>query len=90
MDMASAGRVEAGGAFDPIFSLTSDQKTFDGKKYYTQNNADLTIPTWYGVSLYGGVQNNLGTFLDAEKSPGLYTYAGVNVSVLKNLILDKF
>ncbi len=89
MDMASAGRVEAGGAFDPIFSLTSDQKTFDGKKYYTQNNADLTIPTWYGVSLYGGVQNNLGTFLDAEKSPGLYTYAGVNVSVLKNLILDK-
>jgi hypothetical protein len=43
--------LQARGAFDPILSHYSAQKTLDGKNYFTSQNPELSIPTWYGIEL---------------------------------------
>ena len=77
------------GAFDPAFYISSSQKTFDGKNYYTYTNPELKIPTWYGIELKAGLENNKGSLLNSESTTGKTSYAGVQVPLAKNLLIDK-
>lgn len=86
---ARAQKLEAGGAFDPILDANVDRKTFDGKSYYVKPEAGLTIPTWFGVEVYGGISDYSGTYLNAEETSGIMSYTGLKLPVLKNLYFDK-
>lgn len=88
IEMASAEILAARGAFDPYFYLNSDQKTFDGKRYYQHTNPELKIPTWYGIELKAGLENNTGEFLNSESTFGKTSYAGISVSLARNLVID--
>ena len=79
----------ARGGFDPSLYLTSDQKTLDGKNYYQYNNAELKIPTWYGIEVKAGLDNNDGQYLNRESTAGQISYLGVSVPLIKNLVMDK-
>ncbi len=89
IEKARAGIVVARGGFDPAVYLNSEQKTFDGKYYYQYTNPELKIPTWYGVEVKAGLENNGGEFLNRETSSGKSSYLGVSVPLAKNLVMDR-
>jgi outer membrane protein TolC len=82
-------KTEALGAFDPIISANSDQKSLDQKNYFTYQNAEIQIPTWYGIEVYSGIENNRGLFTNPETSLGNLAYLGLSVPIGRDLILDK-
>ncbi len=75
--------------FDPSFYLNTDQKTFDGKNYYSYINPELKIPTWYGIEIKAGLENNGGQYLNSEASDGKTSYIGLSLPLGKNLLMDK-
>ena len=87
--MASANLTVARAGFDPSFYIESDQKTFDGKNYYQYTNPELKIPTWYGIEVKAGLENNSGQFLLSESTVGQSSYLGITMPLAKNLLMDK-
>ena len=88
IEKAKAGILMARGGFDPLAYVNSDQKTFDGKLYYRYTNPELKIPTWYGIELKAGLENNNGVFLNEETTSGKTSYVGVAVPLAKGLLMD--
>lgn len=81
----------AKGGFDPYIQGSIDQKQYDDKKYYNYTNAGLKVPTWFGVTVKSGIDNNSGTFLNPENtnpSKGLW-YAGISVPLGQGLLIDE-
>ena len=60
IDLSKASLTSVRGAFDPAFYVANDQKTFDGKNYFFYSNPEIKIPTWYGIEIKGGLENNYG------------------------------
>lgn len=89
IDMARADLQTIRGAFDPVLYYNNDQKTFDGKTYFNYSNAEMAVPTWLGVEIYAGAENNFGDFLNTESTLGRTSYAGISIPLLKDLVLDK-
>lgn len=89
VDLARAGLLSVRGNFDPVLAFNNDRKTFDGKNYYNYTNAEVVIPTWFGVELYGGLENNFGDNTNREITLGQSSYAGISIPLLKDLVLDK-
>jgi outer membrane protein TolC len=81
----------ARGAFDPYLYGNINQKYFDEKSYYSLIGAGLKIPTWYGVEVEAGYDQNRGEFLNPEKNlpqDGLWN-AGISISLGKGLFIDE-
>lgn len=89
IERAAADITSARGGFDPSVYVNSEQKTFDGKNYYSYTNPELKIPTWYGIEIKAGMENNGGQFLNSEVSTGQTSYIGIAVPLAKNLIIDR-
>ncbi len=89
IDFASSGVRATRGAFDPSLYTQAERKTFDQISYYNYNNAELRIPTWYGVDIKAGTEDNLGQKFNPELTPGKNNYLGISLPVLKGLLLDK-
>lgn len=89
VDIATQQLLAGRGILDPSIYFSSDKKTFDGKNYYNYQNAELKIPTWFGVDFYAGLENNGGSFTNDELTLGKSSYAGVMVPLAKNLIYDR-
>lgn len=89
VDMAEANLQASRGAFDPSFYSRNERKTFDGKNYYNYSNPELKIPTWFGINVKAGFENNQGDKINPEITPNRSTYVGVTFPVLKGLLLDQ-
>jgi len=89
IEIAKAAITTARGGFDPSVYVSTEQKTFDGKNYYNYVNPELKIPTWYGIEIKAGLENNGGQFLNSESSAGQSSYAGLSVPLAKNLLMDR-
>lgn len=89
IDLSKANLLSTRGAFDPAFYINNDQKTLDGKNYFFYSNPELKIPTWYGIEIKGGLENNYGDKLSVESTFGKSSYMGVSIPLLKDLIIDK-
>ena len=89
VDAARAQLLSIRGNFDPVVFLNNDQKTFDGKNYFNYNNAELAVPTWFGVEVYAGLENNFGDLITTEATTGASSYAGISLPLLRDLVLDK-
>ncbi|MFZ6052468.1 TolC family protein [Halocola ammonii] len=79
------------GAFDPKAFADISQKYFRQQEYYSLINGGLKIPTWFGVELVGGYEENEGQYLNPEDNTpaaGLY-YAGISVPVGQGLFIDE-
>jgi outer membrane protein TolC len=79
------------GAFDPKIGLSLNQKEFDDKQYYSVLDAALKIPTWLGLDVVAGFEQNRGEFLNPEKNTpfnGLW-FAGVSVPIGQGLFFDQ-
>lgn len=87
-EKAVAGIQIAKGAFDPVFDVEANTKTFDGKNYYRYNNGEIKIPLPIG-DFKTGIENNAGQFLNSEVTTGRSSYAGVEIPLVKNVLIDK-
>ena len=75
--------MKARGSFDPKLYNNLGQKYFEGKEYFSLLDAGLKVPTWFGVELKAGLEQNRGIYLDPENntpSSGLW-YAGISLPV---------
>lgn len=89
VEIAKAERLSAKAVFDPQLAFASAGKNFDQVDYYSGQEYQLTIPAWYGVDIYGGVENNNGSKLNSEKTKGSMSYAGVSLDLVRSFVLDK-
>ena len=83
--------LQSRGGFDPELYASANQKEFEGTDYYQHLDGGIKIPTWFGLSFLGGIEQTDGTFLNPERTlpaNGL-TYAGVNLSLGQGLLMDK-
>jgi outer membrane protein TolC len=81
----------ARGSFDPKLWMDLDQKYFEEKQYYSHLDGGLKIPTWFGVELNSGYEQNEGVFLDPENGTpgGGLLYAGVSLPLGQGLFIDE-
>lgn len=82
---------KARGAFDPYIYGSYNQKNYDQKNYYQLLDGGLKVPTWFGVELKTGYEQNRGLFLGSENTVpnnGLW-YAGISLPVGKGLFIDE-
>lgn len=88
---ADANTLIARGAFDPKLFYDFRNKFYDSKSYYTLANGGFNIPTWYGVELKGGYEQNEGPYVNPENTvpdQGLL-YAQISFPLLQGLIIDE-
>lgn len=86
---ADAALLTQRGAFDPVISGGGNDKTFDGTNYYRNNTAQLSIPTWYGIEIQTGIEYLSGNRINPEETLGKTSFAGISISLAKNLLMDK-
>lgn len=79
------------GGFDPKLEGNVQQKYYDGKQYYSYLHGGLKIPTWFGIDIMAGYDNNEGYRLNNESytpSLGLWN-AGVSVNLGQGMFIDQ-
>jgi outer membrane protein TolC len=76
------------GAFDPSVSLSNDSKTLDEKTYFNYYNSELSYQTPFAVKLKTGLDQSRGSFINPELTNGNLGYFGVELPLLKGLLLD--
>lgn len=83
--------LKARGGFDPKVSYDFNQKYYGDKLYYSLSDAQLKVPTWYGLSLKTGLEQNRGAYLDpqgATPQNGLW-YGGIEANLGNGLFIDE-
>ncbi len=91
IDAAQANLMMARGGFDPKIEVDFSQKQFKDQEYYSILNSSFKIPTWYGVEIKAGFDNNEGVYLNPEnKTPnqGL-TSLGISVPLGQGLFINQ-
>ncbi len=80
----------ARGGFDPRFVVDYKGKEYKGKEYYNLLDAQLQIPTWYGLKLKGGFQQSQGNYVNPQNQvpeAGLFQ-AGLMLSLGEGLWIN--
>lgn len=87
----SAAVQAARGNFDPKLYTTIGQKQFNGSEYYSMVDAGVKAPTWFGVELNAGYEQNRGAYLNPElNTPGAGLWsAGISLPVGQGLLIDR-
>ena len=78
------------GGFDPILYGNYRTKDFKDTEYYDALQAGIEIPTWMGISLLAGYEDNQGAFLNPEATvpqSGLIN-AGISAQLGSGLLMD--
>ena len=81
INKAQAGLMAARGAFDPKIAVDFDKKQFKGTEYYSLLNSSFKIPTWYGIEIKAGFEQNEGYYLNPENTVPNTGLASVGISV---------
>ncbi|MDL2145002.1 TolC family protein [Flavobacterium tructae] len=88
---AQANLMMARGGFDPKIEVDFSQKKFKDKEYYSILNSSFKIPTWYGIELKAGFDNNEGVYLNPENTTpnqGLTSF-GISVPIGQGLFINQ-
>ena len=88
---AQANLMMARGGFDPKIEVDFDKKQFKNTEYYSVLNSSFKIPTWYGIEIKAGFDQNEGVFLNPEKSipnTGLTSF-GINIPLAQGLLINQ-
>lgn len=91
INKAQANLMMARGAFDPKIKIDFSNKQFENSEYYSILNSNFIIPTWYGIELKAGFENNEGIYLNPENTvpiEGLTSF-GINVPLGQGLFINQ-
>lgn len=89
VERAAAALTAARGNFDPVAEMDFANKELGGTEYYRYSNAEIKIPTITGITVKSGFENSEGKYINPELTNGVASYIGVEVPLLKGLLLDK-
>ena len=78
---AQANLMMSRGGFDPKLELDYDKKQFQGTEYYSILNSSFKIPTWYGIEVKAGFDDNEGYYLDPQNKTPYNGLASLGISV---------
>lgn len=83
--------LQSRGGFDPQIYAQSLGKSFEQSEYYRVLDGGVKIPTWFGIELYAGMEQNDGTYLNPERTlpPNGLTYTGISATLGQGLFMDK-
>lgn len=81
----------ARGGFDPKLFADWQQKSFDGKNYFTIGEGGFKIPTWFGLELKGTFSATNGIYLNPENNlpEAGQAVAGIKASLGQGLWIDE-
>lgn len=68
INKAQANLMMARGGFDPKIEVDFSQKQFKQSEYFSILNSSFKIPTWYGIEIKAGFDNNEGIYLNPENT----------------------
>ena len=91
INKAQANLMMARGGFDPKIEVDFSKKQFKDTEYYSILNSSFKIPTWYGIEIKAGFDNNEGIYLNPENTvpnQGL-TSLGVTVPLGQGLFINQ-
>lgn len=91
LSAAQANLMMARGGFDPKIEVDFEQKKFKDNEYYSILNSSFKIPTWYGVEIKAGFDNNDGIYLNPENTvpnQGLTSF-GISVPLGQGLFINQ-
>jgi hypothetical protein len=88
VDMSGAEFFAAKGVFDPVLTNESAQKTLDGKNYYNYQDTELKVYTPIGLTAKTGIERSSGSFTVDERTVGNLGYIGLEMPILKGLLID--
>ncbi|MFE3870015.1 TolC family protein [Flavobacterium sp. ZS1P70] len=91
INKAQANLMMARGGFDPKIAVDFSKKQFKDKEYYSILNSSFKIPTWYGIEIKAGFDNNEGIYLNPENTvpnKGL-TSLGVTIPLGQGLFINQ-
>lgn len=78
---AQANLMMARGGFDPKLELDYNKKQFQGTEYYSIMNSSFKIPTWYGIEVKAGFEDNEGYYLNPQNKTPYNGVAALGISV---------
>lgn len=90
-DYGKAAVLSSKAGFEPKAQGDLSQKYYGGNQYYSLLDAGLKVPTWFGIELKGGYEQNQGQYLNPQnKVPdeGLW-YAGISIPLGQGLFIDE-
>ncbi len=91
LEKGNASVMQARGGFDPKAFTEVNQKYYSDNKYYSLIDGGLKIPTWFGLEVKGGYEQNEGLYLNPENNvpaAGLW-YAGLSLPLGQGLFIDQ-
>lgn len=91
ISQAQANLMMARGGFDPKIEVDFEQKKFKDNEYYSILNSSFKIPTWYGIEVKAGFDNNEGIYLNPENTvpnQGLTSF-GISVPIGQGLFINQ-
>lgn len=91
IQQANSEQRAARGAFDPKLYANVSEKDFKDLDYFRLIESGLKIPTWIGLDIKAGYEQNRGVFLNPENSvpsAGLW-FAEFSLPLGKGLFIDK-
>lgn len=91
LNQAQANLMKARGGFDPKIEVDFEQKKFKDNEYYSILNSSFKIPTWYGIEIKAGFDNNDGIYLNPENTvpnQGL-TSLGISIPLGQGLFINQ-
>ncbi len=91
INKAQANLMMARGGFDPKIEVDFSKKQFKDTEYYSILNSSFKIPTWYGIEIKAGFDNNEGVYLNPENTvpnQGL-TSLGISIPLGQGLLINQ-
>ena len=91
LNKAQANLMMSRGGFDPKIEVDFSKKQFKNSEYYSILNSSFKIPTWYGIELKAGFENNEGIYLNPENTvpnQGLASF-GITVPLGQGLFINQ-
>lgn len=88
---SQANLMIARGGFDPKIEVDFTKKQFKNSDYYSVLNSSFKIPTWYGIEIKAGFDNNEGIYLNPENTlPGQgLTSVGITIPLGQGLFMNQ-
>lgn len=89
IELSEAEILKAKSGFEPSLKAGYAEKTFGETNYYNDFNSGISIPTWFGIEVYAGLNDLTGDKLNPISTINQSNYLGASIPLLKNLLMDE-
>jgi outer membrane protein TolC len=89
IELSEAEILKSKSGFEPSLNAGYGEKTFGESNYYNDFSSGLSIPTWFGIEVYAGINDLTGEKINPTSTFNESNYIGASIPLLKNLLMDE-